>query len=204
VHRRLIELLARAERGEVELPIGALEQHFRSASVPSSETATVERIAEYVDGALVEESWRRASRGVTVARCLPHEAVFPALILAMETWLGRADGDRPVRRVLGELEAELQRRSGRSLGLHPKRWKALWEGYRRGDLFFDEGGRSGQTVSAAQFFGLRPVTDRVVFVLDRSGSMDSPFAGNADHNRLREAAGQLAEFLGQRGPDARF
>lgn len=204
VHRRLIELLAQAERGEVDVPIGALERHFRGASVPSSEVATVERIAEYVDGALADESWRRASRGVTVARCLPHDAAFPPLILAMETWLERADGERPVRRVLGELEAELRRRSGRGFGLHPTRWKALWEGYRRGDLLFDEGKRIGQTVSRAQFFGLRPVTDRVVFVLDRSGSMDSPFAGCADHNRLREAAEQLAEFLGQLGPDARF
>ncbi len=204
VHRRMIELLDRADRGEADVPRGPIELHFATTSVPATEVATVTRIARYVSAALASEEWRQASRGVSVARCLPHDAAFPLLIAGMETWMERADGERPVRRVLGEIEAELRRRSGRSLGLHPKRWTALWEGHRRGDIALDRPERVGGTVTRAEFFGLRPVTDRVVFVLDRSGSMATSFGRGSNHSRLQEAAERLKAFLGQLGPNTHF
>ena len=59
-------------------------------------------------------------------------------------------------------------------------------------------------MTQAGFFGLRPETDWVVFVLDRSGSMDSAFGGDSSRTRLEEAADQMASYLMQLGPRTRF
>ena len=58
-------------------------------------------------------------------------------------------------------------------------------------------------VTAAGFFGLRPLTDRVVLVLDRSGSMDTAFEGGA-RTRYEEATEQLLALLESLGPRTRF
>ena len=65
--------------------------------------------------------------------------------------------------------------------------------------------------SKAEFFGLRPMTDRVTFVLDASGSMQEvfgagTFSGSAGggRTRLREAVTQMSRCLEQLGPKTRF
>ncbi|MCB9913737.1 MAG: VWA domain-containing protein [Planctomycetes bacterium] len=205
VHARLVELLEQADAGELELWSGAVEAHFQRVDLDGAAPEGVERVRGYVAAALAGDDWRRASRGVAISRCLPHEAAFPTLIRGLELWVGReADANQPVRRVQGELEAELGRRSGRSLGPRPERWAALYEAWQRGEVRLDSGPIAADAVTRAGFFGLRPVTDRVTFVLDCSGSMEADFGTRRGHSRLDEAVEQMQAFLEQLGPRTRF
>ena len=205
VHVRLIELLEEADLGEVVFWRWPIERHFLSLELAEEDQAAVAKVAAYVAREIRNEDWRNASRAVSVGHCLPHTAVFPSLIRGLEVWVERGtDEERPVRRVQGEILAELRRRSGRSLGLYPERWIALWEGNQNGEVNFAGEGTGAERITQAGFFGIRPETDRVVFVLDRSGSMDVPFGETSRQSRLEEAADQMANFLRQLGPQTQF
>lgn len=204
IHLRLIDLLGRAEAGELPLWKRAIEHHFQSVELAEDEARAVEKVLGHVTGALASEDWRRASRATAIARCLPHIAAFPALIDGLEVWVERAqDPERAVRRVQGEILAELERRSARSLGPRPERWRALWQAHERGEVGLRGEGRDEQ-LTVGGFFGLRPSTDRVTFVLDRSGSMAASFGPQDDHDRLDEASEQMAGLLRLLGERARF
>ena len=70
--------------------------------------------------------------------------------------------------------------------------------------------RNADEASQASFFGLKPASDRVVLVLDRSGSMGHPFPrdpipeGREEWSRFREALSQLEIYLEGLGPEALF
>ncbi len=205
VHQRLIELLSQAERGEIVLWRRAIEAHFQALTLRKDQRELCSAVSGYVGWVLASSDWRGASRGIAVARCLPHEEAFPLLIGGLEHWNGLAEEGRvPVRRVLGELEGELERRSGRNLGPRPERWKLLFEGYRRGDVTLTSRGGQRAHLTRAGFFGLRPETDRVTFVIDRSGSMATEIHTGERRSRLEEATLQLGAFLTQLGPQTRF
>lgn len=205
VHTRLIELLAQADAGRRPVWRDAIEAHFEAVSLDEAPEGLVERVRAYVAGALASGDWRKASRAVSIAHALPHEVAFPTLILGMQAWLALAeDPERPTRRVLGEIEAELRRRSGRKLGLHPERWQTLFEAFQRGEIQLVGARDATNHITEAGFFGLRPVTDRVVLVLDRSGSMGGAFGTSRQHSKLDEAAEQIVRFLEQLGPATRF
>ena len=205
IHIRMIELLERADIGKVIFWRWAVEQHFLSLELAVEDERSIERVAGYVAQAIQHEDWRIASRALSVAHCLPHIAVFPSLIRGLEVWIERGgDEERQVRRVQGEILAEFHRRSGRSLGLYPERWKKIWEANQRGDVKFSGEGEAGERITQAGFFGLRPETDRVMFVLDRSGSMDTSFGKTSRQSCLEEAADQMANFLAQLGPKTQF
>ena len=53
------------------------------------------------------------------------------------------------------------------------------------------------------FFGLRPVTDKVTFVIDYSGSMANGW-GTEGHSRYVEAIEQMTRFLQAGGKEMRF
>ena len=103
-----------------------------------------------------------------------------------------------------EILSELQRLSGRSIGAEPARWSEWWQGVGEGRIALpaDIAAAGGQS-SSATFFGLRAATDRVVFVVDRSGSMRTPF-DTGGRSRHAEAIDQLVRFLRQSGEDTRF
>jgi hypothetical protein len=205
VHIRLIELLERADRGKVMLWRWAIEQHFLTFELTEKDEVAVEKIAAYVVPAIRHEDWRIASRAVSVGHCLPNTAVFPSLIRGLEVWIERgADEGRSVRRVKGEILAQLHRRSGRALGPHPDRWTKLWEGNQSGEVKFVGEGVGSERITHAGFFGLRPETDRLLFVLDRSGSMDTAFGDNSSQTCLEEAADQMANYLMRLGPLTQF
>jgi hypothetical protein len=204
VHLRLIDLLGRAESGQLPLWKTSIERHFGSVELSSEDERAVQRVLAHVSVALASEDWRRASRGIAIARCLPHSAAFPTLIDGLELWVAREkDPARAVRRVQGEILDELERRSARSLGLKPERWRALWQAHERGEVGL-RGEGLNEHLTVGGFFGLRPATDRVTFVLDRSGSMAAAFGAQGSHDRLDEAAEQMAGLLGLLGERARF
>ncbi len=205
VHLRLIDLLAKSETRPTGLWKSGVERHFGSIALTPKEGRSVAAVAAHVRPALLAEDWRTASRGIGVGRCLPHSTVFPGLIESLRTWIERGEaGDTAVLRIQGELVAELERRSGRTYGAHPERWQTLLEAWRRGETPLVGEGQGPIRTTVGGFFGLRPTTDRVTFVLDCSGSMEARFGDETGHTRLEEAADQMAAFVGQLGPGARF
>ena len=204
VHLRLVDLLRRADAGQLELWGHGVEAHFGAVEIPAEDRRGVEKVHGYVVEALAHEDWRRASRGVALARCLPHDPAFPTLVEGLADWVARGeDPERQTARIQGEILAELERRSARKLGPKPERWRAFWQARQRGEVTLSgEGPREHLTVGG--FFGLRPRTDRVTFVLDRSGSMAAAYGSQADHTRLDEAAAQMAGLLGLLGERTRF
>jgi Mg-chelatase subunit ChlD len=205
VHLRLIHLFERCESEPGLMHKSILENHFRSIQLGRDEGRAIQAVLGLVGPSVRSADWRRASRGISVSRCLPNGPALPLLIEALEDWLAREDDpDRPVRRVQGELVAELERRSSRRYGRHPDRWRALLEAWQRGGTAL--AGEPGQPVpsTVGGFFGLRPSTDRVTFVLDCSGSMEARFRSAGGRTRLEEAAEQMRALVEQLGPRTRF
>ncbi|MCY3000402.1 MAG: VWA domain-containing protein, partial [Planctomycetota bacterium] len=140
-------------------------------------------------------------RALAVAPSLGDAVVVPALIETLALWVGRRDTDSGSRRVEAAVVAELRRRSGTSIGAFPERWSQWWRARSSGALGEPAKGAMGEATKA-NFFGLRPQTDRVTFVIDRSGSMETP--GPSGESRYHEALEQLAGFVEALGPKARF
>jgi len=166
--------------------------------------AVLERLQDEVARRIVAEDWRVAVQARPLAHGLDSRRAVPILIEALAAWTRRAGTAVASRRMTGELVAELQVRSGRSLGADPARWSEWWRAVCEGRIELPEqiSERGGQT-SSATFFGLQAATDRVVFVVDRSGSMRSAF-GTGGRDRHAEAIDQLVRFLRQSGEETRF
>ena len=211
VHTLLIEILTEAEAGKIEIRKGLVEEHFLAAHIGRSDAAFA-RVLVYVRRRLIAEDWRRASRAIAIGRCLENEVLLGPLVEALPVWMEYEEAGLPAKRIQGDLLTELRRRTGRKLGLHPERWRLLLEAVRSGQLTIDPGAADGsRPYSEASFFGLRPWTDRVVFVIDRSGSMDQPYERppggdftGAARSRHAVAIAQLISFLEALGPNTRF
>ena len=211
VHGYFLGLLA-PERSAKD-PDGAwlAEKHFSGVHFPSASRISG-AYAELVRADLVSPDWRTASRAVSLQTPLSNEVALPPLIEALAIWKARARAGAQSLRVRFELRRALRARSGRAFGLEPEDWRAWWASMRgggsRGVAPQSIGGPQEST--EASFFGIRPASDRIVFVLDRSGSMNEIFAGTvgvgerAPRKRWKEAQEQLFGFLEAIGPTARF
>ena len=115
-----------------------------------------------------------------------------------------ADG-RGSRRIQHDLASVLQTLSGKEIGTNPQSWRTWWRAVSDGQLEFAEPGAEPPAPSSrsASFFGLRPVSSRVTFVLDHSGSMTSRWPGSG-HTRYVEAIEQLLRYLQAAGPDTLY
>ena len=84
------------------------------------------------------------------------------------------------------------------------RWNRWWQAVQSGQVTLPEEDEDGaDSYSSAAFFGLRPITDKVVFIVDRSGSMQGSF-GSGGRSRYEEAVDQLLRFLKTSGPRTSF
>src|SRR5205085_3441733 len=129
------------------------------------------------------------------------------LIEALEAWKRRGEAGLQSLRIRYELQRALRSRSGRKLGLDPDEWRDWWAAVRRGEIPHTSAGAAEPT--RPSFFGLTPMTDRVVFVLDRSGSMEMGFGpmpanGARTQRRWDAAVAQMQSFLEALGPKAKF
>lgn len=209
VHAYFMGLL---ERAAAKLdPAGAwiAEKHF--SAVHFDEKSRVgSQYAALVRNDLVSDDWRTSSRAVTLQTPLTNDVAVPALIEALSIWKARAAAGVQSLRVRFEIQRALRARSGRAFGLEPEDWRAWWA-YMRSD----KRGAAPQTggppdSTEASFFGIRPASDRVVFVIDRSGSMNYAFGketngrGEVMRKRWAEAQQQLFDFLESIGPKAKF
>jgi hypothetical protein len=178
-----------------------VERHLASVRLPAG--SPLERaLFETLRPDLVSRDWRATIRALRASDALDNAVAAPTLIEALALWIGRrraADGGSP--RVEHEFVLALQRRSGKNIGPYPERWSRWWRHVN------ENGPNVGpeappQQASRATFYGLRPATDRVCFVLDRSGSMESK-RGNGE-TRYNQALGELERFLREMGPQTRF
>lgn len=208
VHSALLRLFIAAEAGELEITGIPLERHFHTVSQAEG-SAAEKRLFDYVRERLTASDWQTSSRAISVCKKLNDRHIAPLLIEAMSVWLSRKSAGLQAARVLGELEQELTNRSGLKLGQRPTRWRAWWRSVKTGQAKRPADSAS-KTRTRASFFGLKPNTDRVIFVLDGSGSMDSVFADSntesttRQNTRFKEATTQLLSCLEELGEETRF
>ena len=165
----------------------------------------LERLRGIVGRLYVSEDWRDAARARQVVAALDTMRAAPILIEALAVWSRRGEAGDGSRRILEEIVIELRRLSGRNLGRDPALWNRWWGDVLRGETLLPEAALArGEPMTTATFFGLRLTSDRVLFVVDRSGSMDSRFGSDDDHSRYEEAVEQLFRFLEQSGETTRF
>ncbi len=190
----------------------ALERHFAALRLPRD--GPLERaLFDALRPDLVGRDWRAVVRALRASRALDNALAVPVLIESLGLWVGRrraweaagARGPRTARdgislRVEQEFVAALEERSGKRIGAYPERWARWWRNA-HDDAPSEEGGAGGQATRAG-FYGLRPATDRVCFVLDNSGSMGQ--ASREATSRYARALSEMERFLRELGPGARF
>ncbi|MCP3915208.1 MAG: VWA domain-containing protein [bacterium] len=185
-------------------PFNLLLARVRDAEHPLGQRASA-ALEDRLKLMLISTNWRHASRAIELARGLAPERQVPLLIDALSAWTRRERGGGGSRRILDDVVRELRRISGRSVGRNPKNWITWWIAVRQGKAkLADESTPEQQEArTQAAFFGLRPVTDKVTFVIDYSGSMANEW-GTQGHSRYVEAIEQMMKFLQATGEETRF
>lgn len=211
VDRFLANQTLRALREPGFLDEMALAEHFLSRRLLPTQPVAVELTAG-LGAALASEDWRGTLRRLPMSRMLPDDLALPLLIETLALWIRRGEAGASSRRVEAALVAELELRSHVKLGMSAERWSFWWKATRARAAEGAGGAQGGagneqapaqQARTRASFFGLRPWTDRVVFVIDRSGSMADDF-GTANTSRYAEALRQLERLLKELGPRTHF
>ena len=213
-HRAQIALWVRLRSDPKWVRAQTLDQHFAAVRL-AFESPLESALFGALSGDLLSQDWRATVRALRASEALSNERAVPVLIESLGSWIARrppANGgtaNQPNRlrpqiwsaRIENEFVLALQRRSRKRIGAHPERWARWWKTAQ--DDHEPGEANAPQQASRAGFYGLRPVTDRVCFVIDRSGSMANSAPGE-DGSRYRQALGQLERFVRELGPGARF
>ncbi len=183
--------------------ITVLSEHLKGVAKDLS-PGLRERVRTLVSTMYLSTDWRDAARARSLVRVLPTRRAVPLLLEALAVWDRRTrDGEGSVR-ITAEVVRELQRRSGRSIGAVPERWNSWWNAVIEGRVELPETiQRRGGFVSSASFFGLNVHSDRIAFVIDRSGSMDG-LVGTDGRTRFSEAVDQFLQCLEHVDETTRF
>ncbi len=207
VHAIFLRELQREIAGDPTAEGGIAEVHFRQVSSDPTKRFLPE-LEPIVKGGLIATDWRVAVRAVHLSRPFSNEAIVPHLIEAMSLWKTRGAQFGHALRMQLEIERELRQRTGRALGIDADPWRRWYAAMRRGEIpHTGEYAGAPSERTTAGFFGLQPTSDRIVFVLDRSKSMEIGFgpAGTSGiGRRWDEAVKQLDSFLEAIGPESRF
>lgn len=185
-------------------PFTLLLERIHGVEEPLGEAAGT-ALAQWVVQSLLSPDWRKASRGLELSRGLPLSHRVPLLIDGLRSWNARIEKDlRGSVRLRNDIHSELKELSGRSIGAVPQRWTDWWVRVRRGEIPMERTASDpGGLNTSASFFGLSPVSDRITFVIDRSGSMEAGW-GTSDHTRYEEAIEQMTRFLQAAGKKTWF
>jgi hypothetical protein len=212
VHRFLLQQLEKYRADPKWINPGAVLAHFAGVKLaPASDVAATAR--DCALRGLAGSNWRDAVRSLKLTASIDDQLAVPMLLACWTQWIARRETGHGSRRVEGQIWTALKQRTGASIGESPERWATWWKTAQAG-----QGGASQEpeagTVTRAAFFGLHPLTDRVVFVIDRSGSMSSSIGtvaggtaagGKAvEVTRYREALRQMLAFLAALGPSTKF
>jgi Mg-chelatase subunit ChlD len=202
--------LAECERGEPRCESALRAEscaHWRARRGQLGATEQL-RLARLARRDLESDDWKRALFGAAGAAALALEHGAPLLIDALAAWQAREVAGTGSRRVEAGLVDALELLSGRKIGYRLEWWRSWWEvrqkrGDRAEDPAWNDTRAAPRQGGTAQFFGLELYSDRVTFVLDRSGSMAADF-GEPGQTRYSEALAQLRACLKQLGKHARF
>ncbi len=199
----LVRLIGRSfPSGSRPHPLHVLLDRVESTGKPLAPRAATE-LALRLGDMLLSRDWRKASRAVVLTRGLEPSRRVPLLIGSLEAWQRRAEAGKGSPRIADDIVRELRRTSGRNIGTNPRRWRTWWSAVQAGDAPLHVARDAEGPRSSAGFFGLRAVSDRVTFILDISGSMQTPWR-TSDHSRYVEAVDQMMQHLQAMGPEARF
>ncbi len=201
VHLFLLDQLERNASEPGWISPRVVRRHFASVRIPSGSDAA-RALTRMLRQALVSNDWRAATRAISLSGALEDQDAVPELLTALRIWDERRKERSGRLRIEGDLVAELRRRSGRSIGLHPERWEAWWRS-RQAASAESRAAADPAAPTVSGFFGLRPVTDRITFVLDGSGSMVNPL-GTGGRTRYEEATDQLLGLLETLGQSTSF
>lgn len=206
VARRMLEAFGARIELAPERGASTAFAHFartRGALEPEARLRVSQACAERLSGA----SWREASLAVELTRALELEPALELLVAGLEHWSSAQAEPGGALRMRRELGSELGARTGQHHGTRAEAWRA-WLGARAAKP--DAPRTDSQPTSApvherssSEFFGLRPESGRVIFVIDRSGSMAEPM-GTGHRSRFRECALQLELFLKAAGESTSF
>lgn len=199
VHAWMLEQLRTPSAVPAWTVASIVQAHFGGLELPQG-SASSRAVYDFVHADLVSGDWRVATRALRLIAAVDDSLAAPALIEALRTWIARRTSGGGSRRIEGELVNALRARSGVNIGASPDAWRAWWAA--RGTAPVAPRSDEQRAESRAAFFGLRPVSDRVTFLLDRSGSMAANFEGQG--TRYREAIRQMSAFLESLGPGTRF
>lgn len=204
VHGLFLGLLERPEeQSRTSYAASATEQHFARVRLAAG-TRESERLKPWVARDLARSGdWRAATRALLLARALDDKDLMPLLIPALEHWKARSEAGLQSLRILREIELLLEERTGQKLGFEPIAWKAYWSAVERGERA-PRPSAAPDARTRPGFFKLELWTDRVTFVIDRSGSMSEIHKGEVERSRWREAVAQLVDCVQGLGPTARF
>ncbi|MEC8510961.1 MAG: VWA domain-containing protein [Planctomycetota bacterium] len=210
----LVELLGeRFDPRTSPHPFNIMLARLRSTDAPLAPRAR-QRLSARVAAMMISGDWRDVARGVRLSEGFPLDERVPMLLDALNVWHRRAESGRKIEglaRCQGDLVRALRSLSGRFHGARPGPWIDWWIQVRKGELprpgsaaFEAERlRRASEPRSTASFFGVRPETDRVTFVIDHSGSMSTGF-GTDGRTRYVEAVEQMMRFLQGAPEDCRF
>lgn len=154
------------------------------------------RVFEYVTNRLQDPDWREASRGLALARAFELKRIAPYLIEGLGVWSQRTTPGK--RRIVHEYATALAQLSGRDYGENVATWARWWQASTKGGASPE----AAETQATGSFFGLQPVSDHILFVIDRSGSMRTFFDGKT--TRYKESIDRLIYTLRDLGPSTQF
>ncbi|MEW6072539.1 MAG: HEAT repeat domain-containing protein [Planctomycetota bacterium] len=117
---------------------------------------------------LQDESWHVRSRAAAALAALRSRAAIPVLIERLAAEEGRVRTD---------IEAALRSLTGKAFGTNVEAWRDWWRAEGEGFVVPAEEPVAAKGLDAAEalgvtFFGIRTESQRVLFLLDVSGSMD--------------------------------
>lgn len=206
VHTLFLEELARALGGERDGMSWLAEAHFSAVVLPPASPLAA-NLTELAKRGLASSDWREVSRALTLTKGVDNDTILPFLIETLGRWKTKQEAGVQALRVEMEVLRTLEARSGRKLGTEPSTWSAWWRAVRTGKVRVPQTGAVRESTRAS-FFGLKPATDRVTFVIDRSGSMAAGMAvatgKRTSRTRWEESVEQLMGFVDAIGEKARF
>ena len=201
-HRlRLIELLITsgadtAREGLVASLAGQKEPLMRVAVIDGLAQAGDTRIVEWLlASGLSDESWHVRSRSMLALSTLRSAAAVEPLLDALEKEEGRLRTDA---------EAALELLTAKNFNGNMTLWRRWWKDNKEGFVVSDAPEKSDEEKAlegvGLTFFGLRTESEKVLFILDASGSMNEPMAtytggGRAGETRLTVAKRELMKAL---------
>lgn len=192
--------LGALERGEVRPEVFA--EHLDGLSDKDFEAwmqAKKLRLFDYVRLRLEHPSWREATRALALAPRFEVAEVVPLLIQGLGVWSQRSSGGS--RRVRTEYQRALKTLTGRDFGRDPAAWARWWMTALEGGNL-PEMGEDRPEQTEATFYELRPSSDRILFLIDRSGSMRERQEGT--RTRFQDAMERLQYTLRDLGDETQF